>query len=395
MRKNISNVLFISVFIAMLGLGIIAPLMPIYAENLGATGVWLGIIFAGFSLSRTIFMPIIGRMSDKRGRKGFIVWGLLAYSLISISYIFANDVYSLTVIRFLHGFASAMVIPIAMAYAGETSVKGEEGAQMGKLNTSLFLGVGFGPLLGGMLNASFGMASLFYAMSGLTAVAFLISLVFLPNIKKGEDVREQKSVSLGRIILENDTLKGLLIFRVISALGLGVVYVFLPIFAAAVNVTSIQIGVLLSLIIFVTALLQRSFGRLADKYNKLLLIMLGSLIAAVSLFLVSLTDNFLELLVVCFFIGLGRAISMPAATAMTVNIGRVIGMGSSMGLFNTAMGIGILLASLISGVIMDTFGLKPIFYFAGIVGLMGTLIFYYFVRNPNSSVVNRGGHYGE
>ena len=79
MRKRIFNVLFVSVFAVMLGLGIVAPLMPLYAENLGATGVWLGLIFAGFSLTRAIFTPIMGRLSDRRGRKRFI-WEVLLYS---------------------------------------------------------------------------------------------------------------------------------------------------------------------------------------------------------------------------------------------------------------------------------------------------------------------------
>jgi len=127
MSKKIFNILFISIFSAMLGLGIIAPLLPAYAKGLGATGLWLGIIFAGFSFSRVVFMPIIGRISDKRGRKKFICSGLLLYSLISLLYPLAKGVYSLTVIRLIHGFASSLVVPIAMAYVGETVDKGKEG----------------------------------------------------------------------------------------------------------------------------------------------------------------------------------------------------------------------------------------------------------------------------
>ena len=75
MEKKIFRVLFISLFATMLGLGIVSPLMPIFAENLGASGIWLGLIFSSFSLARGIFMPIIGRISDKTGRKKFIIVG--------------------------------------------------------------------------------------------------------------------------------------------------------------------------------------------------------------------------------------------------------------------------------------------------------------------------------
>jgi len=145
--KRVFNVLFISVFTAMLGLGIVSPLMPIYAESLGATGIWLGVIFAGFSISRGIFMPIIGRISDRKGRKRFILSGLLIYTIVSVAYVHAGSVYTLTFIRIIHGFASAMVIPIAMAYVGEISPEGEEGKYMGTFTVSLFLGMGFGLLL--------------------------------------------------------------------------------------------------------------------------------------------------------------------------------------------------------------------------------------------------------
>jgi DHA1 family multidrug resistance protein-like MFS transporter len=98
--KRIYNVLFISVFATMLGLGIVSPLLPIYAENLGATGIWLGIIFSAFALSRSVFMPIIGRISDRRGRKWIILIGMLAYAVLSLAYIIVESVYSLTAVRF-------------------------------------------------------------------------------------------------------------------------------------------------------------------------------------------------------------------------------------------------------------------------------------------------------
>ena len=101
MIKKVFPILALSIFSSMLGVGIIAPLLPLYAENLGANGVWLGIIFAGFSVSRAIFMPIIGRLSDRYGRKSFLVAGLFAYSVTSLGYIWAGDVYQLTLVRLI------------------------------------------------------------------------------------------------------------------------------------------------------------------------------------------------------------------------------------------------------------------------------------------------------
>ena len=314
MRKRIFKILFISVFAAMLGLGIVSPLMPIFAESLGASGIWLGIIFSGFSLSRGIFMPIIGSISDKKGRKKFITFGLLLYAIVSLLYLLATNVYTLSLIRFIHGFASAMVIPIAMAYVGETTEEGKEGSSMGTFNISLFLGMGAGPFLGGILHDSFGMSSVFYAMSGLTAIAFLITVIFLPDMNYSKAIK--KSSSFKRL-LKNDIMKGLLLYRVTRAMGRGGVMSFLPIFASTIHISLTQIGTILSVNIFLSALLQRPFGKLADKYNKFNLILVGSIIGSLPLLFIPLTRDFWSLLFINAIMGGGGALAMPAATAIT------------------------------------------------------------------------------
>ncbi len=149
MNKKAFLTLFVVVFTGMLGMGIISPLMPLYAESMGASGLWLGLMYSGFALSRMVVMPIIGRLSDRSGRKIFIAMGLLAYCVISLSYAWASNIYALTSIRLLHGVASAMVIPIAHAYIGDLIPKGREGTYMNLFSMSSFLGMGFGPFLGG------------------------------------------------------------------------------------------------------------------------------------------------------------------------------------------------------------------------------------------------------
>ena len=380
MKKRIFGVLFISVFAAMLGLGIIAPLMPIYAESLGATGIWLGIIFSGYSLSRAIFMPIIGKVSDKKGRKGFITFGLLLYSIISLVYILAGNVYYLTAVRLIHGLASAMVIPIAMAYIGEIAEKGEEGSYMGKFNMALFLGMGSGPFLGGLLNDSFGIPSVFYAMAGLTGIAFLITLVFLPDIRFSGTTEMDDPIPF-REIIKNNVIKGLLLFRVISAIGRGGVLAFLPILASKMDITSSQVGIIISVNIFLVALLQGPFGRLADRYNKFFLILIGSTLGALALLLIPIARNFWQLLSISSIMGLGGATAMPSASAITVEVGQRLGMGFSMGLFNTAMSVGMIATPIISGVVMDTLGVKSVFFVAGVISLLGISIFYHYVKS--------------
>ncbi len=377
-KSRVFGVLFIAVFSAMLGLGIVAPLMPIFAESLGATGIWLGIIFSAFSFSRAVLMPIIGKASDKKGRKKFIVTGLFFYSLASFFYIFAPNVYWLTFIRIIHGLASAMVLPVAMAYIGEIAKHGKEGKIMGTFNISLFLGMGSGPFIGGILNKIFGIDSVFLTMGALTMLSFFIVLLFLPNLKLKKD-KETPTLSLN-MALKNKAIKGLAVFRVLGAMGRGGLMAFLPVFAASININSAKVGIALSVMIILTAILQKPFGHLADKYNKFYLVLIGTIFGDLMLFFIPLFKNFLILMVLVIIMGMAGALSMPAATAIIVKIGKNIGMGSSMGIFSTSMSIGMIIAPMISGLVMDFLGIKYVFPVAGIISFLGTFLFFYYFK---------------
>ncbi|MDK2891391.1 MAG: transporter, family, multidrug resistance protein [Methanoculleus sp.] len=378
--KRIYNVLFISVFATMLGLGVVSPLLPIYAENLGATGIWLGIIFSAFALSRSIFMPVIGRISDRRGRKWIILIGMFAYAVLSLAYIVIDSVYSFTAVRFAHGLASAMVVPIAMAYIADLSERGKEGSHMGNFSISMFLGMGMGPLLGGFLNDAFGLDSVFYVMAGLSAFATLLVGISLPEAKPGSfTVPDAKPIPM-RAIFTLPVMRGVMVFSFISALGRGGMMVFIPVFGPLIAISPTEVGVVLSANTFLMALLQVPMGRITDTGNKVALIVVGSAITALAIAAIPLSGSFWPLLAITSFVGIGGAIQQPAIMALTVDAGRTIGMGTSMGAYNTVFGIGMIIAPLVGGVFMDFVGVDAVFYVGGAISLLGTGIFAVLMR---------------
>ncbi len=373
--KKDMNTLLICVFVSMVGLGIISPLLPLIAESLGATGLYLGLIFSAFSLSRMLLMPVIGRLSDKRGRKKFIVIGLLLYSLVSLGYVIAKDIFSLLIVRFIHGIASAMVLPIAMAYIGDLSEKGKEGGAMGKFNAALFLGMSIGPLLGGLISGSFGMSAPFYCMSVLSFVAFFMSLLFLSDYIRDNKNDKPKHNSKGFISLlsSNKLLRDILLYRFILALGRGGIMAFLPILASQVKLSLSQIGLLVSFTVLLSSLLQIPLGKLSDKSrSRWGFVIVGGIISSLGFLLLPFAKDFFEFLIISFIIGLGGSISMPALSALITEIGREIGMGNVSGLFNSVMSLGMIISSVICGMIMDTFGIAAVFYFNAITTIMGT-----------------------
>ncbi|MGB3113899.1 MAG: MFS transporter, partial [Candidatus Omnitrophota bacterium] len=83
-------------FSTMLGLGIISPFLPELVGRHGANGFWIGMIFAGFGISRGLIVPFIGKISDRLGRKLFVASGLFLFSVISLLYPRAGNIYGLT-----------------------------------------------------------------------------------------------------------------------------------------------------------------------------------------------------------------------------------------------------------------------------------------------------------
>lgn len=381
--------LFISTFAVMLGVGIIAPLMPLYAESMGATGIWLGIIFAGYSLSSLIFTPFMGKISDKRGRKKFICIGLFLYTFLSIGYVFADNVYMLTWVRFLHGFASAMVMPLVMAYVGDIAPRGKEGKFMGYLNVSIFLGMGLGPFIGGVLNDSLGIVYVFYAMCALSAIALAVTLIFLTEettsmIRHSE--KEKKEYASFKSLLKNDIIKGLFAFRFITAVGSGSIMAFLPLYAYSLGMSPTEIGLIITLNILCMSVMQVPFGKLADRHSKIKLMIAGGILSGISLLLIPFATDFNSMLLINIFAGFGGAIGMPAATAINAIMGRRYGMGTTMGLFTTAMSLGMFIAPLMAGVIMDTINLSAIFYFGSFFTFLGIVVFYRFTGSYEKEI---------
>jgi MFS family permease len=360
--------LFIAVFSAMLGLGIVAPLMPIYAKSLGASGVLLGAIFSGFSVSRALFMPVIGRLSDRFGKKIFLLFGLFLYSVISLLYMTATNAYHLVVIRFFHGISSAMVIPCAMAYVSELAKEGEEGRVISSFNVSFLLGVGFGPFLGGFIKDLFGLKSAFVFMSALTALAFLLVALFVPNFKIKTANKKFRTVILSRMI------KALMIFRFSNAFRLALVLAFLPIMIS--HFRGYQIGLVVSTIVLANALFQKVFGHLADVFDRVKLALAGSLLSTACFLSLPFLNDFVQFVLMALFMGFGNAMAMSSASAIAVTLGREYGHGSVMGLFNMAMSLAMIVSPILAGVITDLIDLRSAFIFAGFVSVVGLFIFY-------------------
>jgi MFS family permease len=375
-KKRVFSVLFLAIFSSMLGIGIIVPLLPIYAEDLGAKGLSIGIIFSGFSLTRAIFSPVAGRISDRWGRKIPIAMGLLFYGIVSICYIFSTTVIDLILIRFAQGFSAAFIIPLAMAYIGEISPSGKEGSYIGLFTVSLFAGFGFGPILGGALMDRIGIISNFYTMSGLCLIAFILVVIWLPELHYEEKEIKWEINKSYFDLLRNPVVIGLFLYRFTMAYCRGILMTFLPLFAHdSIGMSGFEVGIVISANVLLNSFLQAPSGRLADRYDRKRLIFFGALSFIISLFLITHTLTFLQVFIISIAMGISGAVSLPAASAIAIQEGKRYGMGTVMGIYDMGMSIGLVFGPVTGGLIADLIGIRGAFYSGGLIGITGTISF--------------------
>jgi len=370
--KKIFGTLFFSMFGTVTGVGIVVPLLPVYASNLGAGGLYIGLIFGAFSLSRTFLLPYFGRFSDKKGRKPFIIIGLFAYTLVSLAFIISSSVESLIVIRFLQGIASAMIMPAVQAYVGEITPSGREGFTMGVFNMSMFLGLSFGPLIGGVIRDRFTLDASFASMGVLTFLGFLLSLFLLPpTLSERVHRRSTKPLAWKWVVYDRD-MAGLFIFRLAYAACIGVIWSFLPVLAdSEFSLASSSIGILVTLGVFSSGLLHVPMGFMADRLNRKTMVVAGGLLITYAIFSYTWAGSFRDLLLASILFGLGGGIAMPALMALAVLKGNGIdAMGSVMGLMAMAHSLGMLAGSLLAGMMMDISRLRYAFPSGAVVMIL-------------------------
>jgi MFS family permease len=371
--------LFLAVFVTTMGAGVVAPLLPVYAHELGAGAFHVGLIFGAFSITRSLFVPYFGGLSDRKGKKSLLTTGLFLYSIISIFYFSAESVWALIAIRLGHGFASAMILPVAQAYVGLIVPSSKEGRTMGIFNVALYGGLSFGPVLGGIVKDMFSIKVSFLSMGGLSLSGFLLCLIFLPGekIPGGLEISRGAGQQKNLGLLRDPSILALCSFRAAFTTAIGIVWAFLPLVASTkLHLSSSAIGTIVMTNVFVAGLLQTPMGYVADRANKKLMIIIGGILSIISMLYINHAVTFTELVIANGLLGIAGGISFPAVMALGVIDGRRLGaMGSIMGLLALSHSLGMLTGPLIGGMLIDLFSYELVFIIGAAFMGAGLLIF--------------------
>ncbi|SEH02187.1 MFS transporter, DHA1 family, tetracycline resistance protein [Nonomuraea solani] len=179
MRRPARLVISATVFVDLLGFTLILPALPFYASSLGATGLWFGALMSAYSVAQLVAAPVLGRLSDRYGRRPLVLLAL-AGSVVSMTFTgLATSLAGLLVCRMLAG-ACGGSISVAQAYLADAVPAERRTGAMAQLGAAIGLAFVVGPALGGVL-APFGFAACAYAAAALAAINLGAAIVWLPE----------------------------------------------------------------------------------------------------------------------------------------------------------------------------------------------------------------------
>jgi MFS family permease len=375
-------VVWLAVLISIAGIGMVSPLLPKFAEDMGASGAWLGLIFSGYAFTQVPLMPVVGRLSDRFGKKLFLSVGLLLYVVAAAGYLWAPGYRELFIFRLVSGAGAAMVIPTAYAYVGDLTPRGREGRYMGVFNIAMVAGYGVGPTLGGLVYDSYGMHAAFACMCIMSGVGFLVVLLLLPGGKPPARVSSAEEPAFGFAPLFKDpTMRAIMIYMLVWGLAYGAVYTFLPVFLTEVRgATLAQVGIVLSVRSVLNGMLNYPYGWLADRLNRVFLVTVGLAMMAAGVCLIPWVGGFVGMLLLFAALGIFETIAMPAGNAITVDTGRRLGMGSVMSLYNMANSSAVIVGAMGGAAIESSVGITWAFPAAAGAVAVGAVAFNLLMR---------------
>jgi len=373
----------LSVFIALLGIGIIIPVMPVFATELGANGLALGMIIAAFSVSRGLLQPVVGNLSDRLGRKGFLVTGLFIYGVVGLLIPQAGSIINLLLIRAFQGVGSAMIVPIGMAYMSVLAPPGQEGRYQSYLNIAIFCGIGCGPVIGGIVSDLLGFESVFYVMAALSFGAFTLVLKNMPAQQAQVKASATGLLKSLQMMMQSRLTLGILLARLVTMVIMVPSMAFLPLLMTqTIEASGLQIGFVIACRTLVNAVLQVPAGKVADRYNKLFLLVTGCICLSGVIMLIPFMKTFVMFLLIYCLLGLGEAIIWPVLGAYASIEGRKrYGHGTMMGVFSLAMSGGIMAGAMLSGFSMDVWGIEFAYFVTAATVLIGTSVAALLIRS--------------
>jgi multidrug resistance protein len=374
-------------FLLMLGLSVLFPVLGFFTRELAMSDFEAGMMMSSYALASFVTAPFWGRYSDRVGRRPAILIGLMGFSLAFGLFGLGSSFWELLGARLLGGALAAAAMPAVFAYVSDVTTAERRSTALGMLGASFGLGVIAGPILGGLVAASYGVRAPFFLASAIglvaaVAVMFLLPESLTPEIRKANAERRRGLEALGlgttAIAARLAPFLGYSFLVQTGRMGLESTLAFL--LADRFEGTVRDVGLLLMFVGLIAAVVQGGAIRpLSQRFSDRALMLFGTGLLAVGLAGLGFANNWYAMALAAGTLALGAALQTPTFTA-ELSRGAEEFAGEAQGLNSSAMSLGRVVGPLLFTALYSAAGTVIPYLVAGLVVLLALVLAIFRVR---------------
>lgn len=385
-NKSQLAVIFFTVFLYLVGFGVVIPIVPMLSRDFGATALQTGLLLSVYSLMQFLFSPFWGRLSDRYGRRPILLFCLLGETLSYIIFAMSRSLEWLFFARFLAGFFGAS-ISTASAYISDITPKHERSKGMALIGAAFGLGFVVGPALGGGLavwghsinsSAHFDTSFTSYWVAGLCFANFLFGIKFLKESlnEKSAKAEKKKRLSVLWHYLNLKTVGALLTVFMLCSLAMSAMEATLILFMGDkfdwdVKQVSFGFAYIGIIIIFTQGFLVR---RLIPKWGERKVLRLGLVLFTIGLFGIGISDTVTSVAIALTFLSVGNGLCNPSILGSVSLLSSEKEQGESLGVTQSMASLGRIIGPAIGGAIYGAIAISAPFWLSGALAGLALII---------------------
>lgn len=369
------------------------PILPLFAKHLGANEPEIGVIAAASTIPGILLSIPAGALSDVYGRRRIIWVSLLIFSSAPLLYLLVTTPWQLVVVRFYHGFATAIFGTVVMAMIAEQYPK-HRGERMSLFSSATLAGRSAAPFVGGILLTIASFQAVYLVCTMSAGLALLVAL-FIPkdvlpyqveqNIETQSQIRTIKGL---REVVGNFRIMVTSSMEAAQFFVYGAVEVFLILYANSIGLEGLQLGIIAGIPIVVAGITKPIMGHLSDNVGRKPLIVAGFVVGAVVVAMFQAFTSFLALSLISLTFGLAFATVTSSTSAFVADVCKEDSFGAALGVLNTIMDIGQAAGPPIIGIVVWKYGFGAAFTILGGVLLVAGLTFLITIKNHKEEQKN-------
>lgn len=379
MRNRELLAIFLTVFIDLVGFGIVIPILPYYAQHYGASGWEIGWLMTSYSLMQFIFAPVWGRISDFVGRKPVLLVSIFGAGASMVVLGLAGSLEWIFIGRIAAGICGGN-ISTAYAYITDVTSEKDRARGMGLIGAAFGLGFIFGPAIGGFLSER-GYEWPMFAGAALAFINFFMAVFILREpVLTAEDraahrTKRFSGEALRYVFGRPQTAVSILLFFLMTFAVVQMEVVFAIYMKAVYGFDAFDAGMVLALIGIIMVIIQGTLiGGLARRYGELKLVITGTALAAAGLFFYAITLNVVAAILFLCLMGVGHGLMHPSLSSLASQGADADKRGLTMGVFHSASSLARVLAPPVAGFFYDQMSWRSPFLAASGVLIVATAV---------------------